>query len=211
MLNKDGFNEWSGNYDQSIVDKDGRYPFDGYYKLFGLIESIISRKEQPEVLDLGIGTGTLSLELEKQGALITGVDFSDKMITIAKGKLKTDKLYQRDLRKGLPTKINSKYDYIISTYAFHHQPNDLKMMYLRHLLDYIKPDGEIIIGDISFETAEALELIKKKNRYSWDQEEAEHYFIYNRYKQDLMDDFICRYEQISSCCGMLRIKPKNKL
>jgi len=99
MLNKRGFNEWSGTYDESIVKGSHAYPFDGYYDLLGQIESIIGEYKNPEVLELGIGTGTLTLQLQKQGAKITGVDFFDQILMEARKKLGEVPLFQQDLRE----------------------------------------------------------------------------------------------------------------
>jgi len=113
MLNEKGFNEWSGNYDDSILNSTG-YPFEGYYQLFGTIEKIVQSEPHPKVLDLGIGTGTLSLQLQKNGADITGVDFSENMLEISKEKLGDIKLYHQDLTEGLPVAL---YDAIILIFS----------------------------------------------------------------------------------------------
>lgn len=77
----------------------------------------------------------MSLQLQKNGAQITGVDFSEDMLEIAKVKLGDVELYHQDLTEGLPVEIiHNTYDYIVSTYAFHHIPTELKKMYIKHLV-----------------------------------------------------------------------------
>lgn len=206
MLNEKGFNEWSGSYDDSILNSTG-YPFDGYYELFGTIEKIVGSKTHPKVLDLGIGTGTLSLQLQKNGASITGVDFSESMLEKAGEKLGNIPLYHQDLTEGLPIDLyGESYDYIVSTYAFHHIPTVLKKMYLKHLVSYLKQDGQLIIGDIGFKTREDYKFCASENQGHWDTDEAEYYFVYEEFREYLEENFEIEYTQFSSCGGLLIVR-----
>ncbi len=205
MLNEKGFNEWSGNYDDSILNSKG-YPFEGYYQLFGTIEKIVQSKTHPKVLDLGIGTGTLSLQLQKNGADITGVDFSKKMLEVSREKLGDIKLFHQDLTEGLPVELYGQaFDFIVSTYAFHHIPTVLKKMYIKHLVSFLKPDGQLIIGDIGFRTRADYCFCEKENTGHWDTDEADYYFVYEEFKAYLENYFTVDYTQFSSCGGLLII------
>lgn len=46
--------------------------------------SVLRVKKQENILDLGCGVGRWSLELARRGALVTGADLSEEMISIAK-------------------------------------------------------------------------------------------------------------------------------
>jgi len=206
MLNEKGFNDWSGNYDDSILNSTG-YPFEGYYQLFGTIEKKVQSKPHPKVLDLGIGTGTLSLQLQKNGADITGVDFSEKMLELSKEKLGDVQLYHQDLTEGLPVALyDQSFDYIVSTYAFHHIPTVLKKMYVKHLVSYLKPEGQLIIGDIGFRTRKDYLRCETENEGHWDTDEADYYFVYEEFKMYLEGNFNVEYTQFSSCGGLLVIR-----
>ena len=61
-----------------------------YAKWADFIESVI-KKEYTEgtpslVLDLGCGTGSMTLELAKRGYDMTGIDYSPEMLDIARGR-----------------------------------------------------------------------------------------------------------------------------
>ena len=123
MLDNKGFDLWADGYDKSVQlsEEDNEYPFAGYKDVLGTIYNIVHRKERAKILDIGFGTGVLTKKLYDDGYEIYGIDFSEKMIEIAKEKMPLAKLFQYDFFKGLPKELeNIQFDYIISTYAMHH-------------------------------------------------------------------------------------------
>ena len=63
MLDQHGFDLWADGYDVSVgvSDEDDTYPFAGYKKILAIIYEIIMKKPNPAVLDIGFGTGTLTV------------------------------------------------------------------------------------------------------------------------------------------------------
>lgn len=213
ILDTNGFNNWSGQYDESILESSDRYPFLGYYSVLGKIENMIKDRlncRKPfKILDLGIGTGALTTQLYKQGMKITGIDFSEEMLKISKEKMPEAKVFCYNLAFGIPREIdNRQFDYIVSTYALHHIKNDLKPLCFKHIANYFKKGGQIIIGDIAFENRERCLECKDRAGREWDEAEAEHYFVWADFKEFLEKEFDATYEQISQCAGLLTIKRK---
>ena len=64
-----------------------------------LTSQIIKKFHAPniKILDIGCGTGEHTLELLKKGYKVTGIDFSNEMLKIAKKKLLSNKLYSNNL------------------------------------------------------------------------------------------------------------------
>ncbi|WP_332696840.1 methyltransferase domain-containing protein [Halalkalibacter lacteus] len=77
---------------------------------------LASYHDQVSVLDLGIGTGRLAVELLKDGASVTGVDWSEDMLTVAERRFKRFnhdiELFQEDI---LHFSLNKKFTHIILT------------------------------------------------------------------------------------------------
>lgn len=103
--------ELSGIYDK-MIDVD-------YDKWISFVEKYFENKSislrGKNVLELGCGTGNMTLKLKEKGANVTALDLSSNMLSIAQEKLrlkryKTDFINQ-DMRNF---NINKKYDYVFS-------------------------------------------------------------------------------------------------
>jgi len=146
--------------------------------------------------------------LYEGGNVITGVDFSNEMLSISKSKMPNAKFHQFNFAEGLPSEIEKmKYDFIISTYALHHLTDSLKVTLIKSLLNYLNENGVIIIGDISFQTRDELEVCKtESNPNDWDDDEF--FFVFSEISQELKDICFISYKQISHCGGILEIKKR---
>lgn len=205
MLDNKGFDLWANGYDKSvqISEDNNEYPFAGYKEVLNTIYKIVRRKEKAKVLDIGFGTGILTKKLYDDGYEIYGIDFSQRMIEIAKDKMPLASLIQYDFSKGLPEEIkDNSFDYIISTYAMHHLEDEEKSKFIKRLGNYLSKDGKIIIGDITFKTRELLEQCKSSYNDLWDDEEV--YFVYDELKESLFDMKI-RFIEISHCSAVTQI------
>ena len=165
MLDNKGFDLWADEYDKAVglSDEDNAYPFAGYKKILGKIYELIMDKPNAEVLDIGFGTATLTTKLYENGCGIYGQDFSSEMIKIASEKMPKAHLYQGDFAQGLVEPLKQKpYDFIVATYSIHHLNDEQKIIFLRELIDRLKDDGKILIGDVAFESRIELENAKNK-------------------------------------------------
>jgi putative AdoMet-dependent methyltransferase len=206
MLDNKGFDLWADSYDKSVDISDDKndYPFAGYKKLMSKIYNTVMRDKKLNILDIGIGTGSLSAELYKNGYKITGIDFSEEMIKICKTKMPSARLIQHDFIKGLPEGIKGeKFDYIISTYALHHLNDGEKIVLIKESLKILDNSGSIIIGDIGFQTRKEFDECKALYREEWDDE---YYFVFEEIKNKLEEECQIMYEQMSICAGIIGIK-----
>lgn len=206
MLDNKGFDLWSNGYDMSVnlSEESNQYPFAGYKNVLNTIYNIIHIKEIAAILDIGFGTGTLTKKLYDDRYSIYGIDFSQNMIEIAKTKMPSAKLFQYNFMEGLPRELdNIQFDYIISTYAIHHLEDKEKISFLADLMYHLSNNGEILIGDVAFETKEMLEQCKIASGDSWDNEEA--YIVFNELKRNFPEEKIS-FIPISYCAGIIRLK-----
>jgi putative AdoMet-dependent methyltransferase len=205
MLDNKGFDLWADGYDKSVElsEENDEYPFAGYKDVLNTIYNIVHKRGKARILDVGFGTGILTKKLYDDGYEIYGIDFSQKMIEIAKEKMPLARLIKYDFSKGLPEEIkDSSFDYIISTYAMHHLEDEEKVKFIEKLENYLNKDGKIIIGDIVFETKKLLEECKVNYNEYWDDEEV--YFVFEDLRKSLLNKNIS-FTEISHCSGVIQI------
>ena len=204
MLNNKGFDLWADDYDKSVglSDEDGTYPFTGYKKILNTIYNRVLSVSSKNVLDIGFGTGTLISKLYEQGCMIYGQDFSNRMIELAQEKMPNAKLFQGDFSNGLVEPLlQQKYDAIIATYSLHHLTDLQKVTFLKSLLMLLNEGGCIYIGDVAFESREALQKCMDAVGDEWDDEEI--YFVYDELRLQFPT---MKFEQMSNCAGLISLQ-----
>jgi ubiquinone/menaquinone biosynthesis C-methylase UbiE len=143
------FKDWSNDYDDTL----GK--IDRHQQLLNLAVELSNVKNGERVLDVGCGTGLLSLKfLEKADCFITGVDSSAEMLAIFSDKIKKLSLSDRvtltlEDAAALDFKPNS-FDIAASTVALHHLKN--KQPTIEKIHDILKPAGRFVLGDIDIDT-----------------------------------------------------------
>lgn len=202
MLDKTGFDKWSGTYDENVEQLSKGYPFEGYYDVLGFVQSKVKVSEGTKILDLGIGTGLLTNDLYNRGAHILGVDFSEHMIKEALAKMPRASFLAYDFNDALPKAIlEERFDYIVSSYAIHHVTDERKVELIKALMGCLKDNGVMLIADVAFETQGAMEGIKNESD-QWD--EDEYYMVGETIVERLRREGIhSEYIQISMCGGIL--------
>lgn len=193
------FDDWAETYDQSLLEH-ADFPFDGYDRV---LETILLRANpQPEqsVLDLGTGTGNLTLLFAEKGCRLTCADFSEAMLAKAREKLPGAAFYLHDLREDLPQELTQRFDHIVSTYVFHHFDLDQKIRICANLVrSHLAPGGSLLIGDISF-PSQAAQDIFRQGIPDW---EDEFYWLADQSLAGLEKaGLTADYLQVSSCAGV---------
>lgn len=202
MLGSHGFDLWADGYDRSVglSDEADCYPFAGYKQVLGEVYGILRATQVRSVLDIGCGTGVLGARLCAAGVDVTGLDFSDKMLKIARERMPEARLIQWDFVKGLPEKVKARsFDAVVCTYALHHLTDEDKALLLREMEQCVRPGGRILIGDIAFETAAAREACHAETE-DWDEDE---FYLAMDEMEDKMIGTAYSYRQISFCAGVL--------
>ena len=200
MLNSNGFDLWADGYDKSVdlSEEANEYPFAGYKKVLGTIYDIIKNENGKNILDVGFGTGILSKKLYDEGCSICGIDFSRKMIEIAKQKMPDAMLIQHDFAQGMPVfPSDETFDFIICTYAIHHLDDSQKIKLIKESTDLLSVGGKVLIGDVAFETINDMEKCKAQCGSNWDSDEI--YPVLEVLKSAF--PFV-QFKEISFCSGV---------
>jgi demethylmenaquinone methyltransferase/2-methoxy-6-polyprenyl-1,4-benzoquinol methylase/phosphoethanolamine N-methyltransferase len=132
----------------------------GWLMSFGRLPTL--RKETLEiaalqpgesVLDVGCGTGTLTLMAAEQAgvdARVAGIDASPEMIEQARKK-GSKKKREVDFRVAPIEKLpygDAEFDVVLSSLMLHHLPDDLKAQGLAEVRRVLKPGGRLVVLDL---------------------------------------------------------------
>jgi ubiquinone/menaquinone biosynthesis C-methylase UbiE len=115
----------------------------------GLLDAVQGFPER--ILDLGCGTGTLTIMLKKAflGAEVVGVDLSPYMLTIAELKSKQQQcdIHWRHARAEVTGLQSDSFDLITIGLLFHEMPPAVTELVLKEAHRLLRVGGEIIILD----------------------------------------------------------------
>jgi len=205
MLKSDGFDLWADGYDQSVglSDAQDTYPFAGYRQV---LDTIYGRIRQDgrihRIADVGVGTAVLARRLYGDGYAISGLDFSPRMLEIARERMPRAALLCHDLTEGFPAAwADHRFDCIISTYALHHLTDGQKADFLAQCLLHAPL---VLIGDVAFPDSAAQEACRRLAGEEWDDDE--HYFVVDR--QAFPTDATVAFEPCSHCAGVIELARK---
>lgn len=142
--------------DSSIVaDYDNQHKgFRDFEAEADKIASVLNLTSASTVLDIGCGTGGLSICLAQKCRHVYAVDVSDAMLDTLKVKLEDQGLKNVTPRRaGFLTYQHegSALDAIVVSIALHHLPDFWKQIALCRLHDLLKPDGKMFLADVVFD------------------------------------------------------------
>jgi ubiquinone/menaquinone biosynthesis C-methylase UbiE len=155
---KNRFGKWATAYDNTL----GRSK--RHQKLLDLVVESASIKKNDIVLDIGCGTGLLSLKLlKKADCFIQGIDSSPEMLSIFKNKIRKLKLSDKiNCKLGDAENLdfnNATFDIIVSTVSLHHVKDKVPM--IKKINRALKAGGKFILGDIDVDTSGRLTDAKR--------------------------------------------------
>ena len=152
------FDQYAKNFEDSLVNKlDYKTP----KKIVEIIHRNTTDNFLGSVLDLGCGTGLVGVELKKLCLKLVGIDLSEGMLKISKGKNIYDNLIKDDIVNYL-SNSDLNYNYYISADVFIYV-GDLDEIF-KLIKNKNKPEGKIVF------TTEHNEkdgfFLEKSGRYS---------------------------------------------
>ncbi len=148
-ITKEWFKDWANEYDRTL-GKVKRH-----HALLDLVVKLSEVKENDAVLDIGCGTGLLSLKfLKTKYCFITGIDSSPEMLSIFKEKIK-----KLEVKNHTTCKLEDAaalnfdrnlFNIAASTVTLHHLKN--KYPTVKKIYNILKPEGKFILGDVDMDT-----------------------------------------------------------
>lgn len=104
----------------------------------GVID-LLSPKYEEKILDLGCGTGTLTIEVSNKGATVIGMDLSSQMIDSAKKKYPEINFFVGDAENF---KLAEQVDAVFSNAALHWMTRPERV--IKCVWDALKPGGRFV-------------------------------------------------------------------
>ncbi len=194
---------WADGYGGAVhlLDDKDEYPVAGYSELLAEVYEMVRKSDAKKVLDAGFGTGILTRKLYADGYDICGIDASEQMVEAGKESMPNAKLVMADFSFGMPLSfVNTEFDVIISTYAFHHIDHFEKASLITDMLRHLKDGGKIIIGDLAFESLQELKDFRAANKENWLYEDL--YMVYSEVVKNFEH---AEWKKISKCAGIVTI------
>ena len=113
--------------------------------LFPIVEAEIHSKTLNHVLEIGCGTGELSNRLARRAGSVTGIDISEVAVNEARrATARSNVSFKLEDFNTFDSK-GTKYDLIISSFAFHHFPLQESF---EKAVSLLAPGGVLIIFDM---------------------------------------------------------------
>ena len=102
--------------------------------------------ENASILDAGCGAGIPTAKfLDKKGFNITGIDLSDKMLSLARNNVPNAKFIKMDMNNIMFDK--NTFDGIISVYTLFHVPREKHQSIFNRFYEILKPKGVLMINN----------------------------------------------------------------
>lgn len=122
-------------------------------KLDRAYDSVVSHVERGQrVLDIGCGTGALSVRAARQGAKVKGMDINTQMLEIARKRIEeADLAGSVELEEmsvvGMDKEDPESYDVVMSGLCFSELSDDESRFALKEAMRILKPGGLLLIAD----------------------------------------------------------------
>jgi len=205
------YNAIAKKYDALVLQDVSQktFPYSGYQVIQDLMtDDLSSQKKKVHILDLGCGTGKLYEHLNPNSFVLTGIDSSEQMLSIAKSRYPKSTFIHHDLLKGLPSSIQSQtYDYIVINYVFMHFTFKTTLDMIHILLKHLKKMGRIMIADLLF-----INPICKQEFFYTHQgyNDLDVYFhVYSQYVNKISNQLALSFFEINEYTGMMIIENIN--
>lgn len=149
------------------------------------------------LLDVGCGAGEKSKYLVKNGFNVTGIDFSDEMIKLAKEQVPTGRFFVKDIKQ--PLEFEDLFDGVFAQAVLLHIPKNEIVDVLKNITEPLKSGGYFYVAVKEIRPGNEDEEIVKENDYGY---EYERFFSY--FSLDELKDYIKKiglqviYEKITS-------------
>ncbi len=151
------------DWDQHVQDAEELARTPGFQRLRDRIVSLAEPRPDDVAVDVGAGTGLLTLALAPSVGKVWALDISPAMVDYLSTKAASGGFDHVEVTTAtaasLPL-VDHAATLLVSNYCLHHLPDDEKRRALHEAFRVLQPGGRAVIGDMMF----TLQVTEKRNR-----------------------------------------------
>lgn len=159
------------NWDDHIVHTEEVARTEGFAAIRDEVLRLAAPTADEVVVDVGAGTGLLTLPSARRGAVVWAIDISEPMCRYLEAKAASAGLGNVHVAASsaisLPL-VDDSADLVVSNYCFHHLKNRDKERALAEVVRVLRPGGRLVFSDMMFSAvgtdARSRRLIREKVR-----------------------------------------------
>lgn len=147
-----GFAAWAATYDQTVAKEVEQYSGMPYGEMLRRVVEAAELAPSDRVLDIGTGTGTLTLMAAQQltAGHVVGIDPTEEMLSRARERVRAAGMADRiELRSAAAEALpfaDASFDAVVSSIAMHHTTVGQSLPEIARVLG---PGGRLAIADMS--------------------------------------------------------------
>lgn len=146
------------NWDDHVVHAEEIARSPGFQRLRDRILALAAPRPDETVVDVGSGTGLLTLALAERVERVWAVDISPSMCEYLRAKTASAQLTNVEVvaasAVSLPL-VDCFADLVVSNYCFHHLDEDGKSQALAEVRRVLRPGGRLVFADMMFRVSVA--------------------------------------------------------
>jgi ubiquinone/menaquinone biosynthesis C-methylase UbiE len=141
------------DWDRHVIHAEEVARSQGFQRLRDRILSLAAPRPGDEVVDIGAGTGLLTLPLAESVQRVWALDISPSMCEYLRTKAASAGFDNVEVAvasaASLPL-VDGSADLVVSNYCFHHLADHDKERALSEVMRVLRPGGRLVFGDMMF-------------------------------------------------------------
>src|SRR5579884_348155 len=152
------------DWDQHVLEAEELASSEGFERLRDEIVRLARPTRDDVVVDVGAGTGLLTLTLAPRVAKVWAIDISPAMLAHLAMKAATAELANVETAAANAVRLplaNGSASLVVSNYCYHHLSDEDKELGLVEVLRVLQPGGRVVIADMMFR----VQMTDRRNRH----------------------------------------------